>query len=352
MRLLDKYLYRTFLTPLVYVIYDLFDHMSDFIEGHTPLTQVLTYYIVLLPSVLVFIVPISLLLSVLYSLSSLTKNHEITAMRACGISMTRIMVPFITVGLIASIAVAVVNETLAPDAAYWCKKFVSEQTRDDPDAVHTAELAFHKDAGNRFWYINRFDTRDYSMRRIEVIQMRPNNTEAYKLQAAEGLWLDGYWVFKDLAVQQYDEEGNPLGPPRFALSQEMSELTEKPIDFLGEVKPPEFMSSRELLRYLRINRQLGSAEVTRRTVDLHFRLAQPWTCLIVTLIGIPFGNQTGRKGALTGILLAIGLFFAFYALINFGLHLGKGGAIPPWVAGWFPNILFFGIGIWLIRRMR
>jgi len=265
MKLIDKYLLRSFLIPLgyciaafamVYVIYDLFSSLDNFLEGKTPMVEVVTYYIILMPSALVFIIPISLLLAVLYSLSSLTKNNEITAMRASGISLTRLMLPFMIVGFLASAAVAVFNETLGPDAAYWCDKFVSEQTKADPDSVHVAELAFHKNSGNRFWYINRFDTRDFSMQRIEVIQMRDDNTEEYKLRAADGQWIDNHWIFNDLVFQRYDREGNPRGPPQFIPTREMSEFGEKPADFMSEVKPPEFMSSRELMRYIRVNKKL------------------------------------------------------------------------------------------------
>ncbi len=361
MKLIDKYLLRTFLVPLgyclaafsmVYVIFDLFDNLNDFIEGRTPMTQIITYYIVLLPSVLVFIVPISLLLSVLYSLSSLTKNNELTAMRACGISLIRLMVPFILVGFMASAVVQTINETIGPDAAYWCKKFIREQTRADPDTVHTAELAFNKISANRIWYIRNFDTRDYSMRGIEVTQRRDDHSDEYKLKAATGSWMDGYWMFTEVAIQNYDREGNPRGPPRFSQTREMSEFSEKPFDFLAEVKPPEFMSSRQLIRYIRHNQHLDNEVLIRRNVDLHFRLAQPWTCFIVTLLGIPFGNQTGRKGALRGFMLSLGLFFGYYALINFGLYLGKEGQMVPWLAGWFPNLLFLATGCGLIYRMR
>lgn len=361
MKIIDKYILRTFLVPLgyclaafllVYVIFDLFDNLSDFIDGKTHMLDVAKYYAVLMPSVLIFIVPISLLLAVLYSLSGLTKNNELTAMRACGISLTRLMIPFIAIGFLASATVAIINETIGPEAAYWCKKFVSEQTKEDRDAVHVAELAFHKDTANRVWYINKFDTRDFSMKKIEMTQRRSDNTEEYKMQAAEGRWLDGYWLFIDIVTQNYDREGNPRGPPEFIPNREMTNLSEKPVDFLSEVKPPEFMSSRELLRYLRVNKNLQQESITRKTVDLHFRLAQPWTCLIVTLLGIPFGNQTGRKGALLGFVLSIGLFFGYYALINLGLYIGKEGLIPAWLAAWFPNALFFVTGCVMIHRMR
>ncbi len=362
MKIIDRHLFRTVLAPLlyilaafllIYVIYDLFDNMGDFVDGQTPFGQVVRYYLVLMPSALVQIVPITLLLAVLYSLSSLTKNNELTAMRASGISILRLMVPFITVGFLASIAVMAVNETVGPRAAYWCYKFVKQQTKNNPESVHVTELAFKKDSASRTWYVNKFDTRDFSMQGVEFIQYRPDGkSEERKVVAKEGYWMDGYWMFQDVVVQPYDTEGNPMGAPTTHLSMEMSELTEVPEDFMSWVKPPEFMSSTELLRYIRINTQLQKESIARKEVDLHFRLAQPWTCLIVTLIGIPFGTHTGRKGALAGILLSIGLFFCYYALMNLSLYAGKGLWIPAWLAGWSPNILFLGLGSFLIYRMR
>ncbi len=103
MKLLDKYLLRQLLVPLAYclltfsmvfIIADLFEHLSDFIEAKTSFLQVVRYYLFILPSYMVFIAPISLLLGILYSLWQLSKNNELTAMRASGASFYRLMVPF------------------------------------------------------------------------------------------------------------------------------------------------------------------------------------------------------------------------------------------------------------------
>ncbi|MGA1193782.1 MAG: LptF/LptG family permease [Kiritimatiellia bacterium] len=361
MKLIDRYLLKSFLVPLfyclaaftlVYVIFDLFDNLSDFIDGKTPVSRVSFYYAALLPTVLVYIVPVSLLLAVLASLSSLTKNNELTAMRASGVSLMRLMLPYVLVGLMASLIVLFVNESIGPTASYWCKKFISEQKQANPDAVHTAEIAMNKETAGRIWYIREYDTRSNRMRGIEVTQRREDGSEEYKMQASEGQWLDGYWVFTDLNQQFYDLYGNPRGLPKMFQTREMYEYTEKPVDFLSEVKPPEFMSSAELIRYIRMNESAQPEATGRRMVDLHFRLAQPWTCFVVTLLGIPFGNQTGRKGALRGFILSLGLFFGYYAVVNFGLFLGKDGALPAWIAGWLPHILFLPLGLFLVYRIR
>lgn len=362
MKLIDKYLLKTFLAPLayclvafvmVYVIYDLFDNLGDFVEGETPVSLVLQYYLILMPSVLTRIVPISLLLAALYALSSLTKNNEITAMRACGISITRLMVPFISIGLLATLLVGAVHETFGPRASYWCYNFVKEQKKADPDAVYIKEkLAVKNQAERRIWLINQFDIRSYDMRGLELTQQRDDLSDEWKIQAKEARWLDGRWWLKDVVEQRYDAESNPLGPARFSLNREMSDLNEDPAFFLNDIKDPEFLSSTELVQYLETHQQRDPAALNRIRVDLHFRLAEPWTCLVVTLLGIPFGVQTGRRGAFLGVALSIGLFFAYYLVIHLGLSLGKNMVLLPWVAGWSPNALFMALGAGLIYRMR
>lgn len=362
MKLIDKYLLRTFLVPfayclaafvMIYVIYDLFDNLSDFVEGKTPIALVVRYYLVLMPSVLTRIVPISLLLAVLYSLSSLTKSNEITALRASGVSIVRLMVPFVAVGFMASLLVAAVHETIGPGAAYWCYNFVKEQKREDPDSVYRkTQLAIKYQAARRIWLIQEFDIRTFAMKGVEVTQQREDLSDEWKVKAQEARWLDGRWWFTDLSEQRYDADSNPMGPARFALTREMSELTETPAFFLNEIKDPAFLSSVELIDYLHTHRQRDAAALARVRVDLHFRLAEPWTCLVVTLLGIPFGAQTGRRGAFIGVGLSIALFFAYYVLIHTGLSLGKNMLVPAWVAGWLPNILFLGIGSVLLHRMR
>lgn len=362
MKIIDRYLLRTFLVPffycltafmMIFVIFDLFDNLNDFIDGKTPVMLVVKYYLILLPTVLIRIVPTSLLLAVLYSLSSLTKNNELTAMRASGISIIRLMVPFLAVGLVSTLVVGLIHENIGPRAAYWCYNFVREQKKNDPAEVYIKQdLAIKHQGTRRIWLVGEFDIRDYRMKQIEVIQQREDTSDAMKIRAKEAQWLDGRWWFKDLVEQTYDLDGNPMGPPRFALTEEMVDLTEQPSLFLNEFKDPEFLSSLELVDYLKTHKHREPAALARIEADLHSRLAMPWTCFIVTLLGIPFGSQTGRKGAFLGVALSIGLFFSYYVLVNVGLGVAKKMVVPAVVGGWLPNIIFLIIGLVMVYRMR
>ena len=361
MKIIDRYLLRTLLTPLVYcllaftmlyLIVDLFGHLSDFLDGGTPLLQVLRFYALIVPPGMIYIAPISLLLAVLYSLSSLTRNNELTAMRAGGVSLYRLILPFLAVGAAASLAVSLVHETMAPWAAYHSRQFILAQRAEDAQRIYVIEnLPYRNPVQDRTWLIGRFDTRTHALHQVEVIQHRPDGMDAYRMTADSGRWIEGRWWFLGVVVQPYDEHGFRKGAPAREAVREMTDLHETPTDFLNEIKDPEYLSAVELHRFI-ARHGLADATVARLRVDFHHRLASPWICLIVTLLGIPFGHQTGRRGALRGAMLALGLFFGFYVLISLGLWLGKQELLPPAAAGWGPNVLFAGLGVILVRRMR
>jgi LPS export ABC transporter permease LptG len=372
MKLIDKYLLKTFLAPLTYcllafvlifTIIDLFDNMQDFVEAKTAIGLVARYYVFLIPSVLVYIIPVSLLLSVLYSLSTLTKNNELTAMRASGVSLYRLMLPFMATGLAASMLVAFVNESFGPWSAYWTNQFLrSEKNKDKFNIYLINDLPYRNPRANREWLIGHFNSQTYDMDNITIKQFRDDGSIALKITAEKGQWLDGEWWFTDVVRQEYMDNGRPKGGAvelNFGQKQRsiaMTDFDEEPLDFLQVLKDarenPEQFSSMELYDYIQRNSEFSKKVVARATTDFHSRIAMPWTCLIVTILGIPFGAQTGRKGALVGVLSSLLLFFSFYVFISVFQALGKGQYIPPWVAGWAPNLIFFAFGAIMVHRMR
>jgi lipopolysaccharide export system permease protein len=361
MRLLNRYLFVNLLKPMIYlvaafsllfIIGDLMDNMSDFFEAGTSLLEMGYYYTLRLPSMVIMIVPICLLLAVLYSLSSLTRHSEITAMRASGISIYRIIRPYMLMGVICFAVTALVNEYTGPKFAYRADQFVENQKRTDEE-VYFEQIAFKNPAANHIWYIKQFDTRTYSMQGIELVQQRGDGTDSRKYSVARARWMDGRWWFEDGSVQAYDELGNLAGPPETFQVMEMRKLPEVPEDFMGEIKDPVYQSSMELWNYIQTHRQLLSPKtLVKYQVDFHHRLTMPAVCIIITLIGIPVGAHTGRKGAFAGIMLALGMFFGFYASQFFMEYLAKQMYITPWVGPWGSVIAFFVLGIIMTHRMR
>ncbi len=360
MKILTKYLLRSLLSPLLYcllgftllfVINDLFDNFSDFIESGIRPLEILYYYTQLLPPVAIHILPVCLLLAMLYSLSRLTRHSEITAMRAGGISIYRIVVPFIGVGLLATLVAAFINESVAPDAAFHAEQFLEFQKQGRVEDIYYANnIALKRDRQD--WYVEKFDTRDHSMYNVKLTRQRLDGSDESTLQAKRASWMDGRWWFLDITTQQYDENGDLAGPPEIILMNEMRDLTETPQTFMSEIKDTQYLSTREMHTYLRSKKEISDNDRIRLEVDLHSRMSMPLICLVVTLIGVPVGAHTGRKGAMAGIMLALSLFFGFYILQLVSQGFGKEGMIPAWLGGWLPVILFGAAAPFMIHRMR
>lgn len=360
MKIIDKYILKQYFTPLFYsfttffmifVIFDLFEHLSEFIEAEITFAQVVKYYLFVLPSMLIFITPISLLLAILYTMYQFTRHNELIAFQASGVSMPRIIAPFVIIGISASVFVSVVNETIVPDTSYWAYQFLNQETGNDEDAAsirYARNLPFKNESENRIWAIEKFDRELYDMHGVTIRQSRKDGSDLKDIRAETAKWLDGTWWFFDVTVKEFDKAGNPQGAVKDFSRMEMSDLTETPKDFEIVTKNIEFKSAFELWQYLLSHPHLSHPSYARIAVDMHTRLAMPWSCLIIMLFGIPSGVFTGRKGAMAGIILALAAFFCFYILATICAWMGKTQILPPALSAWLPNLIFLAIGlIWM-----
>jgi lipopolysaccharide export system permease protein len=365
-KLIDRYILseylRTFLYCLLgfcmlFVVWDLFDHMSKFLEARTHLRRVALYYLLVLVPTLQYLMPASLLMATLYTLWQFTRHNEITAMRASGVSLFRIMAPFLGVGFAMSVVTMGVQEGIAPPAFAWADNFAAHDFQETRPRVYH-DFPYVNQAAHRQWRIDRFDLAEpHRLAGVMVTQERVDGTRARKFFAEKAEWLDGQWWFYGLQVQHYDAGDNPVGglqppAPDARSVTEMRLLNETPSDFINTARNWETLSSLGMLRYLRTHPGLSESTRAQRQYDLHSRLAMPWACLVVILFGLPAGARSGRHSALTGVFLAVGFFFAFYAVNQLGMFLGRRQFIEPWVGAWLPNVAFLAAGIYMMHRMR
>ncbi len=362
MKILVRHLFMNLLMPLLYllvaftllfIIADLMDNSTELLRVKASPWLLLHYYSLKLPSLVIFIVPICLLLATLYSLSMLTRHNEIVAMRASGVSIYRIVRPYILMGFICFVLTAIVNEYTGPKFSYRANQLLKSQT-DATEDVYYQQIALENPAVGHSWYIERFDTRPpkYVMEGIILRKIRPDGSDEWKITARKGQWLDHRWWFTDGAIQHYDVNNNLTGMAEPFQTREMRNLPETPENFLGEAKNESYWSSIELWSYMHSHQYLPEDVLNRKEVDFHHKLTMPFICVIATIIGIPVGAHTGRKGALAGIMLAIGSFFGFYALQFFMEYLAKQMILAPWAGAWTAVIVFAVIGSIEIHKMR
>jgi len=376
MRLLDRYLLRELLTPfgyclggflIVWISFDLFTDLNDLQENKLRAGDIVEYYVVKSPEFLVEVLPIALLLALLYTLTSLSRHHEITAIRAAGVSLWRLSAPYFVVGFLASAALFVMNEFWVPDSAERAEHILvrrvrSQEKSPDRDLVH--DLGFSNARDGRTWFVGV-----YHLQTAEMLNLQINWTLAdgsrRRLYADRAARTNDVWTLFN--VREFREAAGTNAQPVPGLQAAvlaMPELTETPEEIESEIKISRRLARSirkarqadlpisEILDYLRFHPNPLEADRSWLYTKLHGRLAVPWTCVVVVLIAIPFGAASGRRNVFVGVASSIFLCFGFFVLLQLGLALGAGGKLPAWLGAWLPNLVFGTVGLWMTARAR
>lgn len=372
MRLLDRYLLRELLIPLGYCLggffifwmtFDLLSGLDDLQSHQLSVRDVAEYYAVKTPELVVTVLPLALLLALLYALTHHARHNELTAMRAAGIGLWRLSAPYLAVGLLFSLIVLALNEQWVPDSAARAEDILSRAQRGATNAS-TREwernLTFRNDRDGRRWDIAAYHVQSGAMLRPHVEWRLPDGS-AREIFAERAWPTNGGWVFHQ--VQKFVTPPDPTAIPQRTQTNELRlDFWETPALIASEIKINRLdartaskraaLSLAEILQYRRLHPEVPAARRALLETQFHARLATPWTCLVVALIAIPFGAASGRRNVFVGVASSVGICFAYFVLQQLALALGTGEYVPPWLAGWGPNLLFGIAGGYLTSRVR
>ena len=373
MRLLDRYLLRELFTPLGYCLsgflifwisFDLFSELDAFQQENLSALEVAQYYVVRMPELLGIVLPVALLLALLYALTNHARHHELTAARAAGVSLWRLCIPYWAVGLFFTLLVYLLNEQWAPNTTELAEQIRMKHSSDPANPAERKwqnDLKFRNDHDDRFWRIRAYNLDTGEMLDPYVEWRLPDGSRRHLL-AERGVWTNGGWTFFN--AQQSVPNPSPTSPKISEQTNELAvaEFTETPEQIKSEIKVSQLSSVKaakrvqlsiaEITHYKRLHPHLRSRDRALLDTQLYARLANPWTCLVVVLIAVPFGSPSGRRNVFVGVAASIFICFAYFVLQRFGMALGTGGYLPPPLAAWTPNLLFGGAGIWLTTRVR
>lgn len=376
MRLLDRYILRELLLPLAYclcgfliifITFDLFNQLSDFHKNRLTSGDIFEYYLYKTPEFLVasYVMPMSLLLALLYALTTHARHNELTAMRAAAIPLWRISLPYFAVGTVFSLAVFYVNEQVVPEAAESAERIYYRNAADNWKAeqkIWRPNVFFVNPIANRTWRIGRYHMRGGVMMQPQF-DWRIEDGSRLQVMAERALWINKRWVFTNVEQLLFGPEPGALPVVMKTNQLVVPQLTETPRIIRSEIKISGLgsslsslrrtqLSSAEILDYLKLHPKLDRKSSYQLRTKLHSRLAEPWICLVVVLIAVPFGAIPGRRNVFVGVASSVFICFAFLIFKDLALALGSGGFVPPWVAAWLPNVLFALTGLGLMWRVR
>jgi len=277
----------------------------------------------------------------------MSRSNEIVSMLTAGISLPRVLLPLIGVGLLTVAASMALNYSLAPHAELARKTFLSEaQSR--PGRYIQGQI-FRNRTDSRTWFVQNFLPRSNTFNNVQVLQQDANDNIVTNYVATRAFYRPETktWDLENVKVVHYDHAGNIVDEQIYP-SLKIEHWSETPFRLGSANERAEFLSLPELREYLRFNSDFPATLLAPFRTHLQYRLALPWTCLVVVCIAAPLGIGYSRRGVLSSVAAAVLLVFTMNFLVHLFLALGEGARVPAWIAAWTPNILFTVIGLYLL----
>lgn len=357
MRLLDRYVLRYFLQAYFYCIaafisiwfiFDISDNISTFLDERVSRSLIAKYYLTQAPQILVILLPVALLLALLFCLGRMSRSNEIVSMLTAGVSVPRLVMPLLLVGLLTSVASTVLNYSLAPHAEY-ARKTLLDDPKSRRQQVGLLAQIFRNRTDNRTWFIQQFKPGENLFTTVHIVQQDANDNIVTNYIATTALYHPetSSWELQLVKVVHYDKAGNITKMVESA-SLMIDGWSETPFRLSSANVRAEYLSVPELRDYLNFNSDFPSTLLAPFATHLQYRLALPWTCLVIAFIATSLGIGYSRRGILSSVAAAIIIVFAMNFVTHLFLALGEGARIPDWAAAWTPNVLFGALGLVLL----
>lgn len=362
MKILTRYIVLEFLQPfllavmgfsVIILVIQVFNDIHLILEFKPGLWVTFKYFLFQVPGFLSQAIPLAVLFGVLFSLSRLSKNSELIAMRAGGVSIFLVAVPLFFTGLAVSALSVLFNEAVVPASNHLTHrtKYLEILKQPEPSANKFRQNISIIGSENQIYHIGSFDGSTNAMTDVLILQFDNDTHLKSRIDAKTVKYEDGRWVFYDGYLRAFDDTDAEISAQPF--DRMPIPLAEKPEDFLKEQKEPQEMNLAELYAYVHQLKRNGS-DCHKELVELNRKIAMPFGCVILAILGIPWGWSMKKY---SGVVVSFGvcLLVAFFYLggLQIGQALGNSGVLSPFLSMWLMNMIFAVVGpVLLIRQNR
>jgi lipopolysaccharide export system permease protein len=365
MKLLDRYVLRNFLEPLflcfggflgIWLIFDFSKTGEELLKAGATFKQLCLFYLFQLPQILMISFPVGILLALLFCCGRMSRSNEVISMLTAGRSLTRVLLPLFTVGLLASGFCLGLNYEWAPRSEAL-KQSLFEEIKGGKQQTEkrSGQLRMHlfRDRiSDRTWYIRKMTIGSPILEGVMILQQDKSGTILRKWYASRAIYdvATGRWTLQRGMIVDLNAEGEVSKVDNFEEQGQrvLEGWHETPQRIVAANLDPQQMTVPELQETITTNADFPEAQLAQYRTILADRWALPWNCLVVVFIAAPLGVVFSRRGAIQGIGWSILMFFLMMISRNLFLALGKGATISADVAAWGPQALFFTIGLFLL----
>lgn len=351
--LIYPFLMSLFLVTFIFMVGNLFNLADLLVNKGVSVFDVVKLIILMVPSLLGLILPTAALTSVLLVFGNLAQNNEITAIKASGIHLFRLLIPVIAIAFLMSFFSLFLIDQVQPRSEYESRQLFRRLVAKRP-AAYLEPGRFIKDfEGYTFW-INRI--KGNRLEGITVFQFQEEKPT--RTIIAEWGEIISSSDQQSLALKLYNgtsDEPNPDDPSvlyklNFKTFLLANITAGKQRGGIG--KKEREMTIDELLYRLK-DSEVRSIPKKKREVqaEIHKKISFSFATVVFVLIGLPVAIISRRGEAVVSFSVAVTVVAVYYVLFVWGKTMAINGYLPPWIALWMPNVVLIGISIFFGRRM-
>jgi LPS export ABC transporter permease LptG len=356
--ILDRYLMREFLAFLgiglavaatLFVVVDLLQTLDRYLRVKPPLVYILEHFLYRLPAALHEGLPVVVLVATIFLFLALSRFHELTAMKAAGISLYRVSAPVLLMGFSVAVSAMLFQELFLPRLNELGEEVDRVKIRGQlPRHLQSRQRLWVRSADSRFYRVSLLNPQTSDLYGVTILEVDKQFRLLTRLDARQAHWTELGWELRDGAFREIDVGGTLQTVPFTLTAMDLSEDID---EFTRIHKPVQSMSYWELRDYV-VRLEAAGFQVKKYLVELYSKLSFPLVNLVMVLVAIPFALQSPRGGRLFGVGLAIAIMAGYLVVHYVALAFARADLLPPFVAAWTANVIFFGIGTSLFLRAR
>jgi lipopolysaccharide export system permease protein len=363
---MDRYIFIQLLLPFLFgvgafssiatSVGSVFELMRQVTQYGLPIEIAVKVLLLTMPEFIGYSFPMSVLLSTMMTFGRLSGDSEIIALRSAGISIYRLIAPAVVLSLMITGVTFLLQESITPAAKVEAALTMEKALKQDKPSFQKDNIIFpefaeetQKDGTKsrnlvRVFYARQFNGQE--MTDVMVIDRSINqinriiNAKSGKLDLSQKTW-----EFTDAMVYE------PITGKRGFSGRMMVNLGRTPLEIGALERKPDEMNITESIAYLDVLRAKADWKaVNTFQIRIQQKLALPFVCLIFGVIGSAIGIRPQRGGKATSFGVSLVMIFAYYLIITVMSSLGEIGYLSPFLAGWIPNMLGIGVGIYLLTK--
>lgn len=331
----------------IFFIVDLIQQLDRFLDHDATVMMVVRYYLYYMPYIIVLTIPVGMLLGSLFTFGQLGKYGELTAMKASGLSVYRLIRPMLLAGVMVSLLIFAAGEWIVPAANQRRADINSTQFDRHTEDRSLRNNVLFRGEGGRQYLMRLYNGVQRQAKDVFIVEFQEGAIVS-AIQAESMDWVDDGWILRNGTLRRFQ----PRGPLTAFIAFEAlpcPEWKERPDDFQRGQKRPEAMNYGELKQYIR-NVQRGGGDVQGYLVDLNLKLAFPCAGVIIVLFGGALAAHVKKSGAAMGFAMSIGICFLYWGFLRISQAFGHADALSPIAAAWGPNLIFGLLGALLLIR--